>query len=152
MDNRTEKYVKHFYLSQKITHPTQLSINKLLETLPVKVNFWDFTSEAISRNEKYIIFLNINTSIQKQWQDFGHELCHVLWHVGHQLQMPFPFRQLQEWQANYFSYHFCVPTFMLEGLTELNIYKIMKLFNVEYGFAARRLEMYQNKFFAGEVL
>lgn len=55
------------------------------------------------------------------------------------------FIDLQEWQANHFAYHFCVPTFMLEDLEEVTIYEIMNLFNVCYDFASKRIEMYQNK-------
>lgn len=82
---------------------------------------------------------------QKEWQCFAHELGHFLFHVGSQLIMHPLFRQLQEYQADRFSYHFCVPTFMLENLEEVNVNVIANKFNVEYDFAFKRLEMYQNK-------
>jgi len=51
----------------------------------------------------------------------------------------------QEYKADYFAYHFCVPTFMFRKLRELNIYEIMNLFNIEFDFGLRRLELYKNK-------
>ncbi|OAH60915.1 hypothetical protein AWH49_14685 [Domibacillus aminovorans] len=52
---------------------------------------------------------------------------------------------MQEWQANSFALHFCIPTFMLEKL-ELTDHKqaaiaiIAQTLSVEYGFAEERLE------------
>ena len=50
-----------------------------------------------------------------------------------------------ESKADYFAYHFCVPTFMLYNLKGVDVYDVMELFNVEFDFALRRLEMYKNK-------
>ncbi len=63
------------------------------------------------------------------------------------------FRQLQEYQANSFMYHFCVPTFMLEKISlprmqSEAIKLIGDTFNVTYPFAAQRLEMYRRKQFS----
>ncbi|MFE0508100.1 ImmA/IrrE family metallo-endopeptidase [Peribacillus butanolivorans] len=41
-------------------------------------------------------------------QEFAHELCHILRHDGNQIYMPKMFIKLQENQANYFTYHFCI--------------------------------------------
>ncbi|MGG3452037.1 ImmA/IrrE family metallo-endopeptidase [Domibacillus aminovorans] len=52
---------------------------------------------------------------------------------------------MQEWQANSFALHFCIPTFML-GKLELTDHRqaaiaiIAQTFDVEYGFAEERLE------------
>src|SRR5690606_40765347 len=88
-----------------------------------------------------------NGTASEEWIEFGHEICHFLRHVGNQLIMHTLFRQLQEYQANYFAYHFCIPTFMLDKLFNYTIYDVMNLFNVDYDFASKRLEMYKNKFF-----
>ncbi len=89
-------------------------------------------------------------SKQEQWQDFAHELCHVVKHYGNQFDMHRLFRELQEYQANSFMYHFCVPTFMLENLSLPSLQsEAIKLigdtFNVTYSFAATRLEMFRRK-------
>src|SRR5699024_12610101 len=82
---------------------------------------------------------------QQQWQEFGHELCHVLWHAGRQENISDSFCSYQEGQADNFAYHLCIPTFMLCRLKGVSTYEVMNLFNVEYGFASKRLEMYRNK-------
>src|SRR5699024_8167333 len=90
--------------------------------------------------------INLERSTKMQeWVEFAHEVCHYLQHVGIQLVMHPLFIDLQEYQANHFAYHFCVPTVMLENENDLSVRKIMNLFNVEYEFAERRLEMYKNK-------
>ncbi|MRG86967.1 ImmA/IrrE family metallo-endopeptidase [Salinibacillus xinjiangensis] len=92
------------------------------------------------------------SSKQKEWQDFGHELCHVLWHEGNQLNMPLPFRDLQEWQSINFAHHFCAPTFMLLELKDVNVYNIMETFNVDYCFAKKRMGMFVQRIFNGGVV
>ncbi|MCM3790319.1 ImmA/IrrE family metallo-endopeptidase [Domibacillus indicus] len=53
---------------------------------------------------------------EEKWQEFAQEVCHLLRHSGNQTVPPFPFVQLQEWQAGTFTLHLCMPTFMLEKL------------------------------------
>nr|WGD70050.1 ImmA/IrrE family metallo-endopeptidase [Bacillus subtilis] len=92
-------------------------------------------------NGLYSMVLDSRTSRQQQWQDFVHELAHVLKHAGNQFNMNRMFRELQEYQANSFMYHFCVPTFMLEKISLLKrmqseaIKLIGDTFNVTYPFA-----------------
>ncbi|SET95692.1 protein of unknown function [Salinibacillus kushneri] len=143
--NQTETFVKQFLNSLSIAEPGCLCIDVISNSLKLPVKYWEFASEVVHKGGKYIIFLNKYLTKTQQWQEFAHEIGHVLRHAGHQSSMPIPFRQLQEWQAERFAYHFCVPTFMLLDLVEVNIYQIMNLFNVEYEFAVRRMEMYQNK-------
>ncbi|MEQ6048477.1 ImmA/IrrE family metallo-endopeptidase [Lysinibacillus capsici] len=71
--------------------------------------------------EHTYIFLNNQLTICQSWQDFGHELGHVLLHMGNQQRMYPLFREYQEYKANNFMYHACVPSFMLDELepTEL---------------------------------
>ncbi|MDY0394741.1 ImmA/IrrE family metallo-endopeptidase [Virgibacillus halophilus] len=97
------------------------------------------------------VLLSYDQQNKKEWQEFGHELAHHLRHCGQQLNMHPLFRQLQEYQATYFAYHFCVPTFMLQQLIGISVKQIMNLFNVEYEFAVRRLEIYQNNKLGGLI-
>ena len=144
--NKTEGYVYSLLKSLSIHQSEQLSISSVSELTKTPVLYWEFSSEAVFYENRHKIFLDENLSKQAQWQDFGHEFYHVVGHAGSQSRtMNKYFYQLQEWQADYFSYHFCVPTFMLDQLKEVSVCEIMNLFNVEEEFAYRRLEMYQNK-------
>src|SRR5690625_2399644 len=137
--NNIERDVYNLYKSIQISHPEQLKIQSIANKLRIKVLYG-----TVSFRFNNAIVLK-KTSAHKEWQMFGHELCHVLRHVGNQLNMHHLFVQLQEWQADYFAYHFCVPTFMLLNLREVSVNVIANKFNVEYDFALRRFEMYQNK-------
>lgn len=138
-----EDYVNNLYKSLSISDPYQLDIDLIAKKLRLDV-FYGNASFRLNDN-----IMIKKTTRQKEWQSFGHELCHFLRHVGNRFSVNRLFKDLQEYQADYFSYHFCVPTFMLQKLKEVNVYVIMNLFNVEEDFAARRLEMYQSKLIGG---
>lgn len=142
-----EDFIFHLYTSLSIIHPHEIDMHQIAQKLNIRLSFWDETSEASFIRGKYRIFINNKQSIQQQWQDFGHELCHVLFHEGYQFQMPIDFILYQELKANNFMYHFCVPTFMLEKLTLPSwkgeaIQVVADTFNVEIEFAQKRLDQY----------
>ncbi|MDY7044388.1 ImmA/IrrE family metallo-endopeptidase [Virgibacillus sp. M23] len=145
--SHTEEYIKKLLLLHQINNPYELTVNTISKAINIPVHYWEYGSESNHYRGKYIVFLNETDTKEQQWQDFTHELCHIFWHAGRQENLPLPFMQLQEWQANNFSYHLCVPTFMLDKLYNYTVYDVMRLFNVEYDFACRRLEMYRSKFY-----
>ncbi|MEF2293097.1 ImmA/IrrE family metallo-endopeptidase [Virgibacillus dokdonensis] len=147
--SRTEDFIKDMLLSINIKHPDQLSITNISKALRIPVQYWEFKSESIRHSDRQIIFLNFYQTTEEQWQDFTHELAHVLWHAGRQEFLPPLFTELQEWQAEHFCYHCCIPTFMLEKLYNYTIYDVMQLFNVDYDFAYTRLEMHKSKMLTG---
>nr|WP_315058882.1 ImmA/IrrE family metallo-endopeptidase [uncultured Lysinibacillus sp.] len=145
-----EDYVQQFYTRLGITDSTLLHVEEVAFRMGLKVFYWPEKSQALFTNGRHYIFLNENQSPQQQWQDFCHELSHVLLHTGDQFHMYPLFREYQEFKANNFMYHACIPTFMLEALsiddhTPQTIMKVMQIFNVEYDFAYRRLTQYNNK-------
>ena len=128
----------------------KLSLKLISRSLDIKLFYWEEKSQAILYDDMSAIFIDNRISPQLQWQDFCHEMCHVLIHSGDQINMPPLFREYQEFKANNFMYHACVPTFMLEELdlydcTAHSINYVQQLFNVEYEFAKIRLENYINK-------
>lgn len=127
--------------------PSQLDYQTVAQHLGIRVYLWEHKSQVLFFNEFSFIFLNEQLSEPQLWQDFCHELGHVLLHTGNQQRM-FPlFREYQEYKANNFMYHACVPSFMLDELepTELTVENVQRLFNVEYQFAFKRLEQYRSK-------
>ncbi|WP_038220770.1 ImmA/IrrE family metallo-endopeptidase [Virgibacillus alimentarius] len=137
-----EEYIFNLYKSLSINKTDQLSIKKIADGLDLNVYY----ASIPFRFGRNIILMK--STKEKEWQMFGHEVGHYLRHCGCQLKMYYLFRELQENQANYFSYHFCVPTFMLHE--QMTVYDIMNLFKVEYEFASRRMEMYKNKLYEKE--
>ncbi|WP_064468238.1 ImmA/IrrE family metallo-endopeptidase [Lederbergia galactosidilytica] len=147
-----EDFVKELYEDIGITTPKEIDMYTIARALKIKLKFWDETSEATENNGKFWIFLNEDLGPREQWQDFAHELCHVLQHEGYQLNMINDFIRYQEIKADNFMYNFCVPTFMLDEYEIANYYNIedgisivAKDFNVTESFARKRLIQLRDK-------
>lgn len=143
-----EDYIYNLYTSIGITNPKQLDPRIIAPLLGITLIYLPYDST----NTGSVIFLDSRLSKEEQWQEFGHESCHATLHSGNQAKSNHLFREYQEWKANSFALHFCVPTFMLKQVKlpknkELAIIKICLLFNVEYDFAEKRLEHYLNNHF-----
>ncbi len=145
MYSHLEDFIINLYHTIGIMEPKQLDMYTIAERLGISITYRKSNYRLGSE-----VILSPGNTKQKEWQLFGHEVGHVLRHSGQQLGMHWLFIELQEFQANHFSYHFCVPTFMLRKL-ELPFskrqatYQVAKTFNVEYGFASKRLGMFESK-------
>ncbi|MFB8734155.1 ImmA/IrrE family metallo-endopeptidase [Bacillus sp. SL00103] len=69
----------------------------------------------IQHEVPYSNILNRSLSPEEQWQDFAHELCHVLKAYRQSFQMNKLFRELQEFQAKQFMYHFVCQSLIFAG-------------------------------------
>ncbi|WP_432702935.1 ImmA/IrrE family metallo-endopeptidase [Lysinibacillus sphaericus] len=143
----TEDFIKNLYVRIGILLPNYLKFQSISDQLGIHVFCWEDSSQALFSKNNSFIFLNEQLTPPQQWQDFCHELGHVLLHTGNQQRMYPLFREYQEYKANNFMYHACVPSFMLDELepTELTVENVQRLFNVEYDFAFKRLEQYRSK-------
>ncbi|MCJ8008940.1 ImmA/IrrE family metallo-endopeptidase [Lederbergia wuyishanensis] len=144
MYSHLEEYIYELYTSIGVENPSDLNMKFIAKKLGVKIIY----KKRAFRLENEILLTNGTKS--EEWVEFGHEICHFLRHVGNQLNMHSLFRNLQEWQSDYFAYHFCVPTFMLVDFefprySEQAIQQIAQSFNVTIEFARTRFNMYQNK-------
>lgn len=139
-----EEKIKKMYLSWGIRRPDQMDMLEIAAKLDIWVHFLDSDSWALEKDGLFSIILNKKKSEPEQWQDFAHELNHVLCHSGNQLNMSDSFAAFQEAKANNFSLHFCVPTFMIleSGLpytwSEALLF-VMETFNVTEEFARKKL-------------
>ncbi|MFE3576861.1 ImmA/IrrE family metallo-endopeptidase [Lysinibacillus sp. NPDC059133] len=143
----TENLIKELYNRMGILTPQNLDFQTIAMQLQIQVFYWPDNSQALFLKERAYIFLNELLTKQQQWQDFCHELAHVILHIGYQGRMSPLFRDYQENKANNFMYHACIPSFMLDKLEQsvdnaLTIQHVQQLFNVEYDFAVKRLEQY----------
>lgn len=150
--NRTEIYVEKLYKNIDIYYPHQLCKDFISQQFRLSIVYWPYTSEITLYKGIYKMFINQRQSLRQQWQDFGHEMYHFCHdHVVYD-RLHESYAEYGESKADYFAYHFCVPTFMLMDLNEVNIYVIANRFNVEYDFAIRRFEMYQSKILSKGVV
>lgn len=144
MYTHIEDYIYELYTSIGVKNPNDLDMRFIAKQLGVEIIY---QKRAFRLNNEILL---TNGTRSEEWVEFGHEICHFLRHVGNQLKMPPLFRELQEWQADYFAYHFCVPTFMLlefefPKYSERAIQQIALSFNVTIDFARKRFNMYKNK-------
>lgn len=144
MYTHLEDYIYKLYKSIGITNPTDLDMLQVAKDLNVEIVYKE---NAFRMNNEIIL---VRATKREEWMEFGHEICHFLRHCGNQLNMHPLFISLQEWQAENFMYHFCVPTFMLHALElprnrKKAIWEIQKNFNVSYEFAEQRLEKFTQR-------
>lgn len=94
--NITEITVMNFYKSIEINNPYQLLISNISEKTYMPVMIWEHSSEVVRWRSKIKMFLNKDLNEQQKWQEFGHELKHVLLDVGRQELLPMSFVLLLE--------------------------------------------------------
>lgn len=143
--NRTEKSIMKFYQTININDPLLLSIEIIVDYLDVELIYWNNTSAYSFFNNRKMMFINESINDRQQWQEFGHEMSHYFNDESNRKTLNNSFVDYCETKADYFAYHFCVPTFMLQKIEGVDVYGVMELFNVEFDFALRRLEMYKSK-------
>jgi Zn-dependent peptidase ImmA (M78 family) len=143
-----EDWIKEFFYKIDIYHPRQLDFLDIAARLGISVEFQKFSSRVY----KGEIIIDERISPAEQWEDFSHELCHILRQEGNQLVMSDTLLLIQEAKAENFSLHFCVPTFMLlnyEISNYLNINDgipfVVEKFNVTKEFAKKRLIHFRNQ-------
>ncbi|GLF92317.1 phage-like element PBSX protein XkdA [Bacillus safensis] len=145
-----EEDIKRLYAQLQISGPAYRDMQRIASEFHVWVHYEDTGSMMIKHQGLYSIILNRSLSPEEQWQDFAHELCHVLKHTGNHFKMHKLFRELQEFQAKQFMYHFCVPTFMLmkmklPNLRQQAILYIAQTFHVTLAFAEKRLALFEQR-------
>ncbi|MCB5235455.1 ImmA/IrrE family metallo-endopeptidase [Niallia circulans] len=143
-----EDWIKDFLQNLGIYHPHQLNI----EIISQRLNLYVVEKNVKSRVMEGVVFLDSGLNEQEKWQEFSHELKHYLKDEGNQLLLPKSFVDLQEYKAESFALHFCVPTYMLLNY-EINNYMnidtgvqfVSDTFNVTNEFANKRLIHFRNQ-------
>ncbi len=143
--NKTEALITHFYKSIDLIDVSLLSITTITERLDIMLHYWKYPSSIANYRGKWCVCIDENINDCRQWQSFGHEMGHYFNDETTYALLNESYAAYGETKADYFAYHFCVPTFMLQQLKEVSVYDVMELFNVEFDFAMRRLEMYRSK-------
>lgn len=68
-----------FIQSNEYFSPQQLNFSTIASQIGIRVFYWSDKSQALFYKNNSYIFLNDFLSTQQQWQDFCHELAHVLY-------------------------------------------------------------------------
>lgn len=89
-----------------------------IELLAYKYNIFIHYKPMLARYDIFegykAIIIDSRCKPEEQREQFLHELCHILRHVGHQSMMPKYFRELQEWDANQFMMYAVLPYFIIK--------------------------------------
>lgn len=141
--NNLEEYVLHLLNRIDIYHPHQLNIETVHSRLGLAVHYIPHDAMFVDGH----LFLDSRKKCAEQWQDFGHEVAHALLHAGDQAVLPLSMREYQEWKAESFAQHFCIPSFMLDKIKVPNykreaVWMIQEEFGVSQEFAKKRLDQY----------
>ncbi|TBL71354.1 ImmA/IrrE family metallo-endopeptidase [Paenibacillus thalictri] len=151
-----EQYIYELYRGLDIHEPADLNMEYIADKLNVWLHTVETASCALERHGMLSIILDGRLSREQQWEDFGHELCHLLRHGGNQLAMSREFIRFQEAKADLFALHFCVPTFMLLSIDCLSETReaallIAQTFRVTPQFARERLHHFTRQAFASRL-
>jgi len=149
-----EQWIENLYREHHLTNPHDLHIQALASKLNVWFYFLELGSQAIERNGMYSICIDSRLSPAEQWEEFLHELCHVLRHSGNQIHMPADYMQMQETEANNFVLYAAIPYFMVKELKLPDIQNeaidfLSDTFGVTHQLAHRRLEQIQRRLLQG---
>jgi hypothetical protein len=145
-----EEEVQKIYQKLDIRQPVDIDMLEIARYFDIWIDYWPGESRHINIRGLRTIFLQEGQSYEESWTTFAHELRHTLKHVGDQNRMHYLFREYQEFDANRFMYHFCIPSFMLLKVEPLSTFRetvihIANLFKVDYAFAAKRYATFLNK-------
>lgn len=151
--NHLEEYVCRFLHLIDVYSPHQLNLENVHTRLGLQLFYIPHNSMAIDG----AVFLDNRKTESEQWEDFAHEICHVIFHAGDQAVLPLPMREYQEWKAENFAQHLCIPTFMLERLNlpayeKDAVWMIMETFGVTRIFAEKRLRQYVSNLYSQRPL
>lgn len=149
-----EQWVESLYHQHDITLPAHLTMTNLAAKLHIWVYCMDMNSMAIEKNGLFSINVDRRLSVKEQWEDFLHELCHVLRHSGNQMVMPDRYVDWQEQDASAFQLYAAIPISMLKKLSlpeqknEMVAF-LAEEFQVTYRLANERIEQIQRRVLQG---
>lgn len=108
-----EDWVTNTYISKRIHTPRDLKIEEIAYAFGIFLHVKEIPARYDVFGHYKAINVDKRSDLPQQKEQFYHELCHILRHVGHQTLMPKAFRELQEWDANHFTMYAAIPYHML---------------------------------------
>ncbi|MBP1950245.1 ImmA/IrrE family metallo-endopeptidase [Virgibacillus litoralis] len=141
-----EDWISQRYIKSRIQSASDISIERIAMIHNIFINFREMPARYDIHGRYKAIVLDARCSPEEQREQFFHELCHILRHVGHQTMMPAAFRELQEWDARHFTMYATMPYFMLVDYDFENPYLIHDLafdFDVTEQLCQKRIEHIQ---------
>lgn len=145
-----EDWITEFYQKLGIKTPYDFEMIDIASKLDIWLYFQPMSSRVIERNGMFSMNIDKDLSPEEKWEEFLHELCHVLRHTGNQFMLSDAFMELQEIQANQFQLYAAIPFFMLKRYELPNTEKelielITSEFKVTPKLAKRRIDQIKRR-------
>jgi len=109
-----EDWVTDLYFKLHIQSPNQLKPRQIARYFNIFIKLEELPSRYDVFGKYRAIMIDKRLPLEQRREQFFHELCHILRHVGHQSMMPDAFRQLQEWDANHFTMYAALPLHLIQ--------------------------------------
>lgn len=138
-----EDWITKKYMRFGIKNPDDININRIAKIYRIYIHQKELPARYDIYGRYQAIILDSRCTEQEQREQFFHELCHILRHVGHQSMLPTAFRELQEWDANHFTMYAALPFFMIREYDFQSPYLIQDLvedFKVTEKMCIKRIE------------
>lgn len=124
-----EDWITNKYIRNKINTASDIDIYRIARKERIFIHIKPFPSRFDVYGRYQAITLDSRCSPEEQREQFFHELCHILRHVGNQTMMPNAFRELQEWDANHFMMYAALPYYLVKQYDYFNPNLIRDLAN-----------------------
>ncbi|WP_181350522.1 ImmA/IrrE family metallo-endopeptidase [Thalassobacillus sp. CUG 92003] len=110
-----EDWVSNWYIKRKFQYPLDLKLRKIAMQYEIFIHYKPMESRytRFGRYREIVLNSTLNKTIQRE--QFFHELCHAVRHVGKQTMMPDAFRELQERDARHFTLYAALPYHMVKS-------------------------------------
>lgn len=110
-----EDWITERYLRMNIKEAPDINIKRIARIYDISIHYKPMPARYDIFGRYRGIVLDSRVSVPEQREQFFHESCHVLRHVGHQSMMTKAFRELQEWDANRFTMYAALPYYMVKN-------------------------------------
>lgn len=138
-----EDWITKKYERNKILSPPEIDLQQIAKSERIFIHRKPMSARYDKYGRYQAIVLDSRCTPEEQREQFFHELCHILRHVGHQSMLPEAFRELQEWDANRFAMYAALPYFMVKKYDYFNpslIEDLARDFKVSEELCVKRME------------
>ena len=148
-----EKEVSDLYSTYGINTPSDLTIENISIALNINVYFRELSAKLIIDDKEVYIILDSRQPKRKQYEDFYHELAHLL--LSHSTAVTLPLFHYFENRADNLIQYLAIPYNML-GFIDFKsdnlIEEVSTQFNVNYDLALKRIDNIKGKLEIKECL
>lgn len=148
-----EKEISDLYSTYRINTPSDLTIENISIALNINVYFRELSAKLIIDDKEVYIILDSRQPKRKQYEDFYHELAHLL--LSHSTAATLPLFHYFENRADNLIQYLAIPYNML-GFIDFKsdnlIEEVSTQFNVNYDLALKRIDNIKGKLEMRECL